>query len=122
MRGFIIDPFNQQISTVEVASGIEGIYQQVNARPVTTVELPGEHTLWLDDEGLYREGQHFWHWLGASEPFCGIGLVLGFNPETGEREDADEPFKPIIEDSVKWIGDRHTLRTIMALGAYKEVG
>lgn len=120
MRGYLIDPYEQSTSLVEVKPGIHGIYDWVGASPVTTVELDDRHTLWLDDEGLYRTEPMFWHWRGASQPFVGKGLVLGFDAETGDSIDADAGFRPVVDDSVNWIGDLHTMRTAMMLGAFKE--
>lgn len=122
MQGILINPFDQTISKVEVGSGIEGIYQQIQARPFCCVGLDDEgHTLYLDDEGLYREDQRFWFWQGAMDPFCGIGLVLGSDDE-GDSVSASDSFRLVVEDHVNWIGDRQTLALLIKAGAFRRAG
>lgn len=90
-KAYLINPFHQTIMIVDYEYGgsFKQISQHISTEEVTdplfcAVDIDGEHTLYLDDEGLYREDQHFFNWKGYPQPLAGKGLIMGTDYETGE--------------------------------------
>jgi len=85
MRGILIDPTSQQVAEVEDDfSDFRAIQRAIGAKPFTTVRLPEDHRLFLDDEGLLRAspGPFFrLERLRPGETFAGRGLILRVSPE-----------------------------------------
>lgn len=92
--GYLIDPHAKTISIVSLPMvednvPISEIYKHTDCDTLDVAHIPGLHSrkagfdLWLDDEGLYREGQAFFyitHEAGAAyghRMFAGKCLVLG---------------------------------------------
>lgn len=83
MKAFLIDPFAREITEVEHdASGIDGIYELIDA-PIFATATFNEFgdTIFVDDEGLFREDQAFFRHDGYPQPLAGKGLVLGCDDE-----------------------------------------
>jgi hypothetical protein len=90
-KALLIDPFQQAISIVDYEYG--GSYKQISrlisTEEVTmplfaTVDIDGENTLYVDDEGLYREDQRSFTWEGYPYPLTGKALILGTDYDTGD--------------------------------------
>lgn len=64
--------------------------------------------VYIDDEGLYKEGQYFWIHKNFPTPLAGIGILVG----TDENGDTIPPSISIKEfrTHIRFIGDIHTLR------------
>lgn len=50
------------------------------------MELENGDTIYVDDEGLVKNYEHFFEVTGGHQPFAGNGLVVG-NDEMGESRD-----------------------------------
>lgn len=88
MKAFLIDPSAQTITAVEYDGNYKSITKMIEAQMFTTVQINEEEdTIYLDDEGLFVEGQSFFMIAGYPEPLAGKGLVLG----TDAEGDSDEP-------------------------------
>ena len=90
-KAFLIDPFNNVIEEVKYDYG--GKYTQITEYIATpeaphpmfsTVNIDDQNTIYLDDEGLYRDTQAYFKWEGYHQPLQGRGLILGIDYETGE--------------------------------------
>lgn len=82
MRSYLIDPHTQQITEVEHNGDYRQIYEFIQARPFTVVTINDKRDgIFVDDEGLYREGQRFFKLEGYEQPIAGRGLVLGCDDE-----------------------------------------
>lgn len=82
MRAILIDPFSKTVTQVECAPGIEAIYALIDADCFCTVNLDDAgNAVYLDDEGLFREGQEFFALGNYPQPLAGRGLILGCNEE-----------------------------------------
>ena len=90
-KAILIDPFNKVIEEVEYEYG--GSYTQITEHIATpeaprpmfcTVNIDDANTIYLDDEGLYRDTQAYFQWEGYHQPLQGRGLILGVDYETGE--------------------------------------
>lgn len=86
MRAILIDPEAKTITEVEYTGDYKNIYEHIGADCFTAVgidhyENEDRETIFVDDEGLYREPQYFFIWQGYDQPLAGKGLILGTNAE-----------------------------------------
>ena len=61
--------------------------------------------VYLDDEGLYAEHQHFWMHRNYPQPLVNIGAFIGCDPE-GETIVPKTSYKQLAKD-VRFIGSRY---------------
>ena len=90
-KAILINPFNKTIETVDYDFG--GSYLQIShligteecVKPLfCAVDIDETNTVYIDDEGLYRETQAYFTWEGYHQPLQGKGLILGTDYDNGE--------------------------------------
>tara|TARA_E500000178_G_C16881729_1_gene689328 strand:- start:297 stop:713 length:417 start_codon:yes stop_codon:yes gene_type:complete len=90
-KAILINPFNKTIEMVDYDFG--GSYLQIShligteecVKPLfCAVDIDGTNTVYIDDEGLYRETQAYFMWEGYHQPLQGKGLILGTDYDNGE--------------------------------------
>lgn len=85
MKAYLIDPFAKTITEVEYSGDYRDIYKHIDADLFTTAMFNEfDDTVFVDDEGLFKEGQEFFVVSGYPQPLAGKGLVLGCNMDTGD--------------------------------------
>ncbi len=103
MKAFLIDPIAKYVEEVDYNGDYHQIYDfiQCGDSPFTclTISDLGD-TMFLDDEGLYKEDQVFFEWKGYSQPLAGRALILGTDQE-GESCDVRLTRDDVIR-SIKW--------------------
>ena len=91
-KAILINPFNKTIEMVDYDFG--GSYLQIShligteecVKPLfQAIDIDGTNSLYIDEEGLYRETQAYFMWEGYHHPLQGKGLILGTDYE-GEGE------------------------------------
>lgn len=84
-KTLLIDPFTQTITEVEYRGEYTQIYELIDAEcfDVARINRNGD-ALFVDDEGLHREGQAFFMHKDYPQPLAGKALLLGCNLEDGE--------------------------------------
>lgn len=84
MKAFLIDPKAQSITEVDYSGDHHDIYRLIDASTFDVVRLyrTGDGA-YIDDEGLFKDEQHFWLHCNYPQPLAGRGLVLGVD-EDGE--------------------------------------
>jgi len=81
MKAYLIDPYKHSITKVDYSGNYEDIYKLIDCQTFDCVGFNGEDTLYVDDEGLYKENPEFFMIKGYSQPLCGKALVLGTDRE-----------------------------------------
>lgn len=90
-KAILINPFNKTIEMVDYDFG--GSYLQIShligteecVKPLfCAVDIDETNTVYIDDEGLYRETQAYFMWEGYHQPLQGKGLILGTDYDNGE--------------------------------------
>lgn len=90
-KAILINPFNKTIEMVDYDFG--GSYLQIShligteecVKPLfCAVDIDETNTVYIDDEGLYRETQAYFTWEGYHQPLQGKGLILGTDYDNGE--------------------------------------
>tara|TARA_Y100000361_G_C11140986_1_gene335038 strand:- start:994 stop:1512 length:519 start_codon:yes stop_codon:yes gene_type:complete len=104
MKAVLIDPFEPRISDVEIKDDhLLSYYSLIGCTTVTAIdaEYNGKPaSLFLDDEGLFKNDQKFWHFPQHQEPLAGKAVLVGFDPSTGESLDAPIDAQGIIESGL----------------------
>lgn len=78
MKAYLIDPYEWTIKQVDYSGDYEDIYKLIDCHTFDCVGLAGfGDTIYIDDEGLYKEDQEFFMVQGFPSPLCGKALVLG---------------------------------------------
>ena len=94
---YLIEPIKQSITEVEVGSSSD-ITKLLDVRMPTCADYMTQNgdTLYVDDEGLLHE-DHDNHCfaMGGYDPIYGKGLIMGFDPETGDS--TSKPKTPLAD-------------------------
>ena len=82
MRAILINPETKTITEVEYTGDYKNIYEHIGADCFTAISIDhyeneDRETIFVDDEGLYRNPQNFFMWSGYDQPLAGKGLILG---------------------------------------------
>jgi hypothetical protein len=77
MKAYLIDPYETKVTEVEYSGNYEDIYKLIDCRTFDCVGIDNGDTIYIDDEGLYRDNQEFFMIEGYHSPLCGKALVLG---------------------------------------------
>lgn len=90
MKAYLIDPFAKTITEVEYTGEYTNIYEHIGVDCFTALTINNARdTIFLDDEGLFREGQKYFLLHKYPQPLPGKGLVLG-------TDDQGESVSPVI--------------------------
>lgn len=84
MKAILIDPFNRTITDIDIADDVDktdAINKVINAPVLSAVTPVRGLTIYVDDLGLYREGQAYWAMphVVAQSHLGGRALALGFD-------------------------------------------
>ena len=82
MKAFLIDPAAKTVTEVEYSGDWKDIYPLTDCDCFTTVDIDGQNTMFLDDEGLlkgHRDDFFIYGW--DCPPLAGKALVLGYDEE-----------------------------------------
>lgn len=83
----LIDAVNREVKFVEYDNYKE-MYDLLNCQCFTVAtEFENRDAIYVDDEGLLCNPQHFFEYKGAHQPFAGNGLIVGTDDD-GESVDA----------------------------------
>jgi hypothetical protein len=100
MQAYLIDPHTKTCSTVNYSGNWKDIGPLLDCHLFDVVTTPEGFTLYVDDEGLYRDDQAFFLWKGIDQPLAGRALVMG--PVDAEG-DTTEITAPLIEIACKTV-------------------
>jgi hypothetical protein len=102
MRAILIDPFAKTVTEAEYEGDYHQVYSLIHADTFTVVQLDDEgDALFLDDEGLLKEGQEFFAIGNYPSPLAGRGLILGTDDE-GESV-ATRISLDVVRAAVHWL-------------------
>lgn len=78
-RAIIIDAENRKVDEVWCAEEpLKFMYDTIGCDTVAlAVELENRDTVFVDDEGLLKDAEHFFEIEGAPQPFAGNGVIFG---------------------------------------------
>jgi hypothetical protein len=79
MKAYLIDPYKHTVTKVDYSGHYEDIYKLLDCDTFDCVGFNGFDTVYIDDEGLYKDDKEFFCIDGYPQPLCGKALVLGTN-------------------------------------------
>jgi hypothetical protein len=100
MKAFFIDVIRKTVAEISIGKGIEEIYKVMECRTFEVpyyAELKNFDSLYCDEEARLGEPSGAFTYKGNL--IFNHGLVMGFDPKTGESEDA----KSSLEDIAKLV-------------------
>tara|TARA_R100001377_G_scaffold35586_1_gene19653 strand:- start:1078 stop:1434 length:357 start_codon:yes stop_codon:yes gene_type:complete len=110
MKGYLINPFDQTIKSVilsDVDSNLHQIYTLCDCKLIDAVYSIDDHTVFVDDEGLFVKNQRYFKLCG--QPLAGKALVLG-NGEEGDSIDAKLWVEDTLEERIEWVAEGITYK------------
>ena len=120
MKAILVDPFTQLVTATNYNGDFTTIMSHIGTgRAFDVVRL--YHTddydyvddhVYINDEGLYVDDQHFWMHANYPLPLAGRGLILGGTPD-GDSTDVNTKLATVMDD-IKMIGNRFELQIMMA--------
>ena len=83
MQAVLIDPYKEEVTTVEYNGDYKQIYEHIKADCFTLVRLLDNDDVFVDDEGLLKVDANtkFFRIKDYPQPLVGYGLILGNNEE-----------------------------------------
>ena len=126
LRAVLIDPFKQQIEDLRVDKGNEAIYKAIDARPMDradffprTVKRDGkeakiQHSVYVDDEGLFKPKQRFWFNRFTGQVLAGKGLIFAIDDD-GDNTNCLWTKEGVLA-RITWLGDRQSLAVLGQMG------
>lgn len=76
MKAILIDPKNCAVTEVEYTGTLENLYEHLGCDMVQTAPHPiSHHTLYVDEEGLYKKGNLAFEF--GPDIYVGRGLLIG---------------------------------------------
>jgi len=100
---WVIDPHTQTIKEVTYRGEYQHIYELIDCDCFDAARINrfGD-ALFVDDEGLYKDGQAFFVHSDYPQPLAGKALVMGCNPTTGDTIAHSTTLKELRE-KVTWV-------------------
>jgi hypothetical protein len=78
---YLIDPAECAIKQVTYNGDYKQISEHLGCDYFDCVRLANDDSIFVDDEGLLKDGQHYFAHADYPSPLAGRGLVLGTNAE-----------------------------------------
>jgi hypothetical protein len=91
MKAIKIDSHLQTITEIEV-NGLTDMQKAVEGLIEVAAEIKHGskyNTVYVNEEGLFEPHTDWFIWDGAHQPFKGNGLVVGYNPKSGNSLDSN---------------------------------
>jgi hypothetical protein len=105
MKALLINPIDKTIEEVEYDGDYKQIYKYIDASPFGVVDIPNDDTIYIDDEGLFKDKQHFFIHKDVPTPLGGMALVLGADHDTGDSTSVHATRKE-LKHRITFIGEQ----------------
>lgn len=76
MKGIFIDAKKRQVTEVEIEKGLQPIYDLLGIETFECVYIDDKETIYVDEEGLYKDDTEWFFFEGTHQPIRGNGLIL----------------------------------------------
>jgi hypothetical protein len=91
MQAYLIDPHTKTTEAIDYSGDWRDVKTLIDCQYFDVVTTPEGLSIYVDDEGLYKNGQAFFAWKGLPVPLAGKALVLGPVDEEGETHECPWP-------------------------------
>jgi hypothetical protein len=114
LRAILIDPFKEKIRVAYLPRDtyIDEIKKWMEVDLIDIVTVNENNQMVLDDEGLLKSNNRFFHWSPLATAYAGKAVIVGYDKE-GETTDASYHL-PVVEDElVEWLPEGFTKEPYM---------
>lgn len=94
MRAIFINAKEDKVEEVEV-SGLKDMQHYVEGYIEVAMEITGNNTLYVNEEGLLLGLNYGFQYEGGHQPFMGNGLICGIDRRTGDTVPSDLPLSEV---------------------------
>jgi len=104
MKGLLINPTDKTITEVEIAQGLQPIYDALGNNCTTfavPIVYPNGDGMYVDDEGLFKQQNGGFQFPNWSYPLLGNALILG-SDEEGNSVDVKTTKEELLKD-IEWL-------------------
>jgi len=103
MKAIKLTADSMTVTEVDIPNTIEALWKEVGGYIELALRFPNGDVLYVDEEGLLKEQEHFQFWPYQQRIFAGNGVIVGSDDE-GERQ----PCKSTVSEITKlgFFGDR----------------
>jgi len=105
MKALLINPIDKTIEEVEYNGDYKQIYKYIDASMFGVVDIPNDDTIYIDDEGLFKDKQHFFIHKDVPTPLGGKALVLGADHDSGDSTSVHATRKE-LKHRITFIGEQ----------------
>tara|TARA_R110000823_G_scaffold303365_1_gene424721 strand:+ start:618 stop:980 length:363 start_codon:yes stop_codon:yes gene_type:complete len=105
MKAYLINPIDETITEVDYEGDFQQIYKHIDANIFSVVNILNDDSIYVDDEGLYKDVQYFYMYKDIPTPLCGKSLVLGTDYESGNSTAVNVSLLD-LKESITFIGKK----------------
>ena len=114
LRAILIDPFKEKIRVAHppLDDYMSEIKEWMEVRCIDIVTLDDRNMMIVDDEGLLKNPNRYFHWVPNNYNYAGRAVIVGYD-EDGETTDATYHPKRVEDELVKWVAEGHVEEPFM---------
>jgi len=101
MKAILINAEEKTITEIDYSGDYKEIYELIDCQTFTCVSMENGDAMFVDDEGLLTNPEHFIQIKDYHAPIAGSGLILGTGDE-GESISCKHTIET-IQDNVKFL-------------------
>ena len=108
-KAYLIDPEKKTIEAVELDGDLKSIYKLLDCDMIAApIEFDNKDTMFVDDEGLFKEQKGAIKMKDWSYPIVGKVMIIGCDDE-GESVDVKTPIE-FFQKEIIWVNEADTKR------------
>ena len=114
LRVILIDPFKEKIRTAYPVQEnyMEEIKKWMGVSLIDIVTLDNKNMLIVDDEGLLKNNNRYFHWTPHATAYAGKAVIVGYDDE-GKTTDARYHPRRVEDELVEWMPDGYSKKPYM---------
>tara|TARA_R100000734_G_C3289161_1_gene81257 strand:- start:90 stop:470 length:381 start_codon:yes stop_codon:yes gene_type:complete len=114
LRAILIDPFKEKIRVAYLPQDtyIDEIKKWMEVDLIDIVTVDGSNQMILDDEGLLKSNNRFFHWAPLATAYAGKAVIVGYDKD-GETTDASYHPRRVEDELVEWLPEGFTKEPYM---------
>lgn len=106
MRAILIDPHAMSVTEIDPPNlNLETMRSLIDCDMVDRTSFGGNVDGWVDDEGMMKRGQRFWHFDGSRVMMAGKCLVCSISPDGDSIALAPYATLQMTQALVAFLGD-----------------
>ena len=114
LRAILIDPFKEKIRVAYLPQDtyMDEIKKWMEVDLIDIVTVDGSNQMILDDEGLLKSNNRFFHWAPLATAYAGKAVIVGYDDE-GATTDASYHPRRVEDELVEWLPEGFTKKPYM---------